>query len=119
MPSKNPKPRLAVSLTPATFAIFKRFGELNDRPMASCVSELLEASAPEFANLCTLLAQARTLENQSQAQQAEFLKNITSAATAAEAGQSSLALLVHEVTQSASSEHVRSSAAGAGTAAKT
>jgi hypothetical protein len=47
------------------------------------------------------------------------LKNITSAATAAEAGQSSLALLVHEVTQSASSEHVRSSAAGAGTAAKT
>ena len=101
MPSKNPKPRVAVSLTPGTFAIFKRFGQLSDKPMASCIAELLEASSVEFANLCQLLAQANALKNESQDKQAKFLETITAVSNAAQSGQGSLSLLIHDVTGTA------------------
>ena len=74
MPTK--KPRMMLTLEPQTYATFKRFSAVSRRPMATVVSELLEASVPEFEKLGVMLQQAREIESRTQEQQAAFLTKI-------------------------------------------
>lgn len=70
------KPRMMLTLDPQTFATFKHYALLSERPVSSIVAELLTQCRPEFEKLGAMLQQARQLQSRSKQEQDAFLEKL-------------------------------------------
>ena len=57
------KPRLTLSLEPATYHVFKRFAELSGKPTATVIAGLLDMARPSFEQMGVLLQEAERLSS--------------------------------------------------------
>lgn len=75
MPTNNP--RVQVTLDPDSYATYKRFAELAERPLGSVIAEFLIEARPQFEKLGAILQEAHRLQERTDEERASFLHKLT------------------------------------------